>query len=181
MNKDKKKNKKRRYSRELESGYNYATGKRLTAGQKAYRHCFIENKKFIPPEKYKRKEVKSNFTSERNVKSLKSNDYVVYDLNGLPPDIGDRNYYIIQTKNFETGEWEDESCYWRNDEDDMAELGREEAYYGYFETNASRLIASHTNEVNPKRKMSVLDMDDDYCWEDQYEAGLSMVGDEGRW
>jgi len=54
MNKDKKKNKKRRYSRELESGYNFATKKRLTPGQKAYRHCFIENKKFIPPENYRK-------------------------------------------------------------------------------------------------------------------------------
>jgi len=54
MLKKEKKNRKRRYKKELNSGYNFATRKKLTPGQKAYRFCFLDDKKFVEPKKYKK-------------------------------------------------------------------------------------------------------------------------------
>jgi len=52
MKKSKRDVKKRRYSRELKSGYNFATNKKLTRGQKAFRICFIRGEKFLPYKDY---------------------------------------------------------------------------------------------------------------------------------
>ena len=67
MLKREKKNRKRRYKKELHSGYNFATHEKLTSGQKAYRFCFLDDNQFIDPKKYKKEK---SFKSRTGVDPL---------------------------------------------------------------------------------------------------------------
>jgi len=71
--------KRRRYLKELDSGFNFLTHKRLTSGQKAYRHCYLDGKKFVPSKGYKDhakdicdKHPSSPYYYERNPRYFKS-------------------------------------------------------------------------------------------------------------
>jgi len=52
MKKYSKEMKKEFYKRELNAGLDFKSQKKLTLGQRAYRHCFIEDKPFVPKESY---------------------------------------------------------------------------------------------------------------------------------
>jgi len=69
-----KESKKIFYERELKAGFNFITHKKLTLGQRAYRHCFIEDKPFVPKESHFTFDNIEFYDKKKSFKTIQSED-----------------------------------------------------------------------------------------------------------